>query len=134
MHPNGRMTVSDNNAQAPLQGAQEWRETHIYVPLFDKLYPGKELVGSGLGYVIASKGKEAFFVPTHIASGYSAGASFYSEEMCQRYLQELVPLMDWNQPLEALAKDAAYQPEKFNALAKKYWIEDAGQTAGGERW
>lgn len=124
-----------NETQAPLQGAQ-WEDTQIYVPFFDRSYLGRELVGSGLGYVIASQNKETtFFVPTHILSGYAASAeSFYSEEMCQKYLQELAPLMNWNQPLEALAKDPAYQPKKFQELAKKFWIEDAGATAGGGRW
>jgi hypothetical protein len=127
------MTVN-NDTQAPLQGA-EFRDTQIYVPFFDAFHPGKELVGPGLGYCIASQGKEAFFVPTHIQSGYAASAeSFYSEEMCQKYLQELAPLMNWNQPLEALVKDSAYQPKKFQELAKKYWIEDAGATAGGGQW
>lgn len=121
----------NDTTQAPLQGFQD---IQIYVPLFDRYYPGKELTGTGLGYCIASHGEEQFFVPTHLLSSYAAGAPFYSEEQCQKYLQELAPLMNWNQPLEQLAKDPAYQPEKFNALVKKYWIEDAGATAGGGQW
>jgi hypothetical protein len=124
----------DNTTQTPPAGV-EFRDIQIYVPLFETFYPGKELVRSGLGYCIASQGKEAFFVPTHILSGYSASAEpFYSEEVCQKYLQELAKLMNWNQPLEVLVKDPAYQPKKFQELAKKFWIEDASQTAGGGQW
>lgn len=123
--------MNSDTTQAPLQG---WQDAQIYVPLFETFHPGKELAGTGLGYVIASQGDKALFVPTHMISGYSAGMSFYSEEMCQKYLQELAPLMNWNQPISSLAKDPAYQPGTFNALAKKYWIDDAGATAGGGRW
>lgn len=114
----------------------EWRETTIAPAGVETTYPGKELVGSGLAYWIGKeRGMPTFYVPTHMLSGYAASsATFYSEEMCQQFIVELEPLMNWNQPLSTLAKDPAYRPDTFNALAKKFWIEDAAATAGGGRW
>ncbi len=116
----------------------EWHETTINIsgPFGRKAYPSKELTGSGLGYWIGKdKGELTFYVPTHLLSGYkAASAAFHSEDICKQFLVELSQLMNWNQPLKELVKDENYQPDKFNALAKRYWIEDAGQTAGGGRW
>jgi hypothetical protein len=123
----------DNTTPAPLQGAQ-FEDTTITLAGVNTTYAGKKLGDTGLGYWI-SDGKPAFYAPTHILSGYKVSAEiFYSEEVCQHYIEELAKLMNWNRPLEMLVKDSAYQPEQINALAKKFWIEDAAETAGGGRW
>jgi hypothetical protein len=124
------MNAAEQKSQA------EWRDTTITLAGAGASHPGKELVGSGLGYWIGKdKGEPTFYAPTHLASGYKASAAtFYSEDTCKQFIIELTPLMNWNQPLSTLAKDPAYQPEKFNALAKKFWIEDAAATAGGGKW
>lgn len=116
------------------QKPQEWRDATITIAGSGASYPGKELVGSGLGYWIGED-KPTFYAPTHLLSGYKAsGATFYSEKVCQQFIVELAELMNWNRPINALVADPAYQPEQLNELAKKYWIEDAGVTAGGGRW
>lgn len=118
------------------QKPQEWRKTTITIAGTGASYPGKELIGSGLGYWIGKdKGEPTFYAPTHLMSGYKAsGATFYSEDICKQFIVELAKLMNWSRPISALVEDPAYQPEKLNALAKKYWIDDAGATAGGGRW
>jgi hypothetical protein len=119
------------------QKSQEWREATITLAGSGASRPGKELANSGLGYWIceADAHSPAMYSPTHILSGYAASAAtFYSEAICQQFLVELSKLMNWNQPLETLVQDANYKTEQFNALAKKFWIEDAGATAGGGRW
>jgi hypothetical protein len=135
----GENGVNDTT-QTPLAGAQ-WRDTTITVDGPEaSTCPGKKLGETGLGYWIAEPEDEndtepTFYAPTHIASGYRCSAApFYSEEQCQKYLQELAPLMDWNRPREQLIADPAYSPEKINEINKRHWIEDAAAKAGGGRW
>jgi hypothetical protein len=107
-----------------------WRDTTITLAGIGTSHPGKELVGAGLGYWIGKdKGEPTFYAPTHILSGYKASAAtFYSEDICKQFMTALAELMNWNRPIKDLVEDPAYQPEQFNELAKKYWIEDAGQA------
>jgi hypothetical protein len=124
-----------NDTQAPLQGV-EWREATITLAGSKEVMPGKQLGETGLGYW-SGKDDEgmSFHVPSHIPSGFRMALEpFFSEKVCQRYIQSIAPLIHWNQPFEMLVLQPYYPPSEVGILYRRFHLEDAAATAGDGRW
>ncbi|SRR6266699_928816 len=98
----------------------EYKDTIIRITTQDlttdqpatKEYPGKEAVGTGIGYWIGEEEppERTFYALTHLPTGYRMFTDFiFSEQAVQLIIEKIAPLIDWNRPLEQLIADPGYK-------------------------
>lgn len=102
----------------------------IHDDIFQEYRPGREALGTGLGYIIHESDEgDIHDIPTysitHLASGYRIMAiPVLTEELAKRLVIAFAPLTDWQKPMEKVTSDkklASTIYETYKEIDTAYW-------------